>query len=241
MEALENFDPDVAPRRALWETIVEPMRRAIILGELPPGLHLEEPALARKFGVSRIPVREAIVRLENEGLVRIEPRRGAFIVGMTETDVGDLYEFRLLLETSAIRRAAARIDDLGVARLRELVDQMAEAVGRGQTQNMVAPDVEFHRAIVAQSRSRQIEAAWERIAGLVTTILGITDTTYREPDRAIDGHRDLVAGLAARDPDAAEESLRRHLENGEQVMREAMMAARSRSSHVPSPLGRGPG
>jgi GntR family transcriptional regulator, gluconate operon transcriptional repressor len=157
VEALENFDPGVAPRRALWETIVEPMRRAIILGELPPGLHLEEPALARKFGVSRIPVREAIVRLQHEGLIRAEPRRGAFVVGMSETDVGDLYEFRLLLETSAIRRAAARIEDVGVARLGGLVDQMAEAVGRGQTQNMVAPDVEFHRAIVA---SRPTANSW---------------------------------------------------------------------------------
>lgn len=227
MDGLENFDPDVVPRRALWETIVEPMRRAIILGDLPPGLHLEEPALARKFGVSRIPVREAIVRLEHEGLIRVEPRRGAFVVGMTETDVGDLYEFRLLIETSAIHRAAARIDDVGVARLGGLVDQMAEAVERGQTQHMVAPDVEFHRTIVAQSASRQLEAAWERIAGLVATILGITDTSYREPERAIDGHRELVAGLAARDADAAEASLRRHLANGEQVMREAMAMART--------------
>src|SRR5579884_3015211 len=188
--SLENFDPGIASRRALWETIVEAMRRAIVLGELPPGLHLEEPALARKFGVSRIPVREAIVRLEHEGLVRIEPRRGAFIVGVTEDDVGDLYEFRLLLESSAIRRAAQRIDDVGLAQLRELVDQMAEAVHRGQTVHMVGPDVDFHRAIVGQSGSRQLQAAWDRIAGPIATILGITDTSYREPQNAIAGHRE---------------------------------------------------
>ena len=227
MQTLENFDPDVAPRRALWETIVDPMRRAILLGELPPGLHLEEPALARKFGVSRIPVREAIVRLEHEGLVRVEPRRGAFIVGMTEDDVADLYRFRLLIETAAIRRAAEQIDAVGVARLRELVDRMAEAVAREQTQHMVEPDVEFHRAIVGHASSRQLDAAWERIAGLVATILGITDTTYRDPADAIAGHRELVAALADSDPDAAEGSLRRHLQNGEQVMREAMAAARA--------------
>src|SRR5262245_57182824 len=176
------------------------MRRAIVLGELPAGLHLEEPALARKFGVSRIPVREAIVRLEHEGLVRVEPRRGAFVVGMAEADVEDLYDFRLLIEGQAIRRAAARVDEVGLARLHALVDQMAEAVARGQTQYMVEPDLDFHREVVAQSSNRQLRAAWERIAGPVATMLGITDTTYREPDRAVDGHRELVAALADRDP-----------------------------------------
>ena len=98
---LESFEPAIAPRKALWESIVEPMRRAIVLGELPAGLHLEEPALAQKFGVSRIPVREALVRLEHEGLVRVEPRRGAFIVGMTEDDVHDVYELRSLIGRNA--------------------------------------------------------------------------------------------------------------------------------------------
>src|SRR5438874_13166497 len=102
-EAVDTFDPGLAPRQALWESIVAALRRAIILGELQPGLHLEEPALAEKFGVSRIPVREALTRLAHEGLVRLEPRRGAFVGGVTSDDVHDLFELRRLVEIYAIR------------------------------------------------------------------------------------------------------------------------------------------
>jgi GntR family transcriptional regulator of gluconate operon len=234
VDALESFEPEVAPRRALWETIVEPMRRAIILGKLPPGLHLEEPALARKFGVSRIPVREAIVRLGHEGLVRVEPWRGAFIVGVTEDDISDLYEFRLLVESRAIRRAVSRFDELSAAELAALVDQMDEAVGRGQRHLMVEPDVEFHRAVVAASGSRQLVTAWDRIAGMVSTMLGITNTSYRYPADAVGGHRELVDALARHDAESAEQSLKLHLANGEQVMREAMAAARSTPAALPA-------
>src|SRR5690348_10518744 len=89
---------------ALWQRVVSVMRRAIVMGELEPGAHLKEPALAQRFGVSRLPVREAIAQLEREGLVRSEPRRGAFVVGITEQAVSDIYECRLLLESCALRR-----------------------------------------------------------------------------------------------------------------------------------------
>lgn len=223
--ALEKFEPTVAPRRALWETIVETLRRAIILGELPPELHLEEPALAQKFGVSRIPIREALVRLEHEGLIRVEPRRGAFVAGMTEADVSDLYAFRLLIETYAVQRASGRIAPDTLARLDELVDQMERAIDEGRPQDMAEADVDFHREIVVVAQSRQLLAAWERIAGIVATILGITDAVHRDPPGAVEGHRRLVRALRAGDRAAAEAELGAHLGNGEEVLRRAMAGA----------------
>src|SRR5438046_922384 len=101
---------EVVQPAALWERVLAGIRRAIVLGDLAPGTHLKEPLLAQRFGVSRLPVREAIARLEREGLVRVEPRRGAFVVGITDHGVADIYECRLLLESYAIRRAAERID-----------------------------------------------------------------------------------------------------------------------------------
>jgi GntR family transcriptional regulator of gluconate operon len=223
---LEDFDPGLAPRKALWETIVETIRRAIVLGELPAGLHLEEPALAQKFGVSRIPIREALVRLEHEGLVRSEPRRGSFIVGMTEEDVSDIYELRELFECRAARRAAGRIDPAGIARLEELASRMDEALARRDPQAMVEPDVEFHRRIVLSAGSRQLLAAWDRLAGLIGTMLGITDTTYYNAPTPSHGHRRIIESLHARDADAAEREIQAHLQNGERVMREAIRAVR---------------
>jgi GntR family transcriptional regulator of gluconate operon len=224
---VEQFDPGLAQRKALWETIVESLRRAIVLGELPAGLRLEEPVLAQKFGVSRIPIREALVRLELEGLVSSEPRRGASIVGFSEDDAHDVYELRRFVESTAARRLADRADQPAVDHLRALTDQMDEAIRRGEPQAMVDPDVEFHRKIVDLAGSRQLSAAWGRLAGLIAAILGITDTTFRDMPGAVRGHAAIVDALARRDGEGAAEEIHRHLENGERVMREAMRAART--------------
>src|SRR5579884_2528151 len=102
---MDALHVEVVQAGALWERVVAALRRAIVIGELQPESHLKEPVLAQRFGVSRLPVREAIAQLDREGLVRIEPRRGAFVIGVTEQDIDDIYECRLALETVAVRRA----------------------------------------------------------------------------------------------------------------------------------------
>ena len=219
---MDTFLPGLVPRQPLWEPIAAALRRAILLGELPAGLHLEEPGLAEKFGVSRIPVREAFSRLAHEGLVRLEPHRGAFVVGMTDSGVHEIYEFRLLLEVHAVRRAAEHVDEAGLSQLQGFVDEMAEAVELHQLDRVPEPDVSFHRQIVVFGDNKRLLAAWEPISGIVGTILSITDTTYRDMPLSIAGHQRIVAALAVRDANTAEHELRLHLQNGEAVMREAM-------------------
>lgn len=219
---MDAFEPVPAPRQALWESIVANLRRAIILGELPPELHLEEPTLAEKFGVSRIPIREALSRLAHEGLVRIEPRRGAFVVGVTEADIHDIYEVRRLVEAYAIRQAAARAVAADLAPLRAFADQMSEAVERNEVQHVAMPDVNFHRQIVVLSGNQRLLAAWEPIGGLVATMLSITDTTHRDMPRAVASHHRIIEWIRAHEVDAAEREILEHLEHGEGVMRQAM-------------------
>lgn len=215
---MDGFDPGLAPRVALWESIVAVMRRAIVLGELQAGLHLEEPTLAEKFGVSRIPVREALTRLSHEGLVRLERRRGAFVVSVTPDDIHDIYDFRLLIETHAVRRAAERADAAGIARLRGHADQMAEAIRFDNAERIAGPDVLFHHEIVVISGSKRLVAAWDPIGGLVATFLSITNTTFRDLPRSLGSHYRLIELIQSGDGESAAEELKRHLENGEQVM-----------------------
>lgn len=222
---MDSFEPGIAPRQSLWEPIAAALRRAIILGELPPGLHLEEPSLAEKFGVSRIPVREALARLAHEGLVRIEPRRGAFVVGMTVDEIHDVYDLRQLIEVHAVRRAIERVGRAELAGLQQQVDLMAEAVRLNRLDRVAEPDVSFHRQIVVLAGSRRLLNAWEPIGGIVATILSITDTTYRDMPRSVVSHQAIVDALARHDPDRAEAELREHLQNGERVLREALPAA----------------
>jgi GntR family transcriptional regulator of gluconate operon len=220
--AVDTFDPGLAPRQALWEAIVAALRRAIILGELRPGLHLEEPALAEKFGVSRIPVREALTRLAHEGLVRLEPRRGAFVVGVTETEIHDIYELRRLIEVHAIRSAAERATTAGLVRLQLEADQFQDAVRNNAVERYAEPDVKFHRQIVVLGGNQRLLAAWDPIGGLVATFLSITNTRYRNLPGSVASHYRMIDSIRDGDAESASAELQAHLANGEEIMHQAM-------------------
>ncbi len=219
---------EVMKPEALWQRVVEAMRRAIVVGELAPGAHLKEPVLAAMFGVSRLPVREAIAQLEREGLVRIEPRRGAYVVGVTEQDIHDIYECRLLLETYAIEQTARRIDAEGVAALNTLIDRMEAAMAAGQVQTVATSDMAFHRLIIGLSGNRALSNAWEPLAPLIETALGIAEATVEDLPQAVHGHNDIVAALARHDVKVATELLRDHLPGGERLVHDAIRSGRAR-------------
>lgn len=235
---MDAFDPGLAPRTALWETIVAAMRRAIILGELQPGLHLEEPALAEKFGVSRIPVREALTRLAHEGLVRLEPRRGAFVVGVTPDDVHDIYDLRLLIELHAVRRAAERAASSDIILLQARADQMADAVRLNNLDRVAEPDVKFHHQIVVMAGSQRLLAAWDPIGGLIATFLSITNTTHRDMPQTVQSHQRIIGFLQLHDADSAETELRRHLGNGESIMRRVLASPGTMAAAIADRNGR---
>lgn len=207
---------------ALWKTIVAPLRRAIILGELRAGTRLEEAALAQKFKVSRIPVRAALTRLEHEGLARIEARRGAYVVGMSDGDVHDVYEIRRFLEAVAIRRVAGLADAEIPDQLGTLASQMDALVRHNERQAFARHGVEFHRQIVAFSGSPPLLAVWDPIGGLITTILGITNSLHPDIKQTLISHHVMVDSVARHDPDQTVHLLRAHLEFGERVMLDAL-------------------
>src|SRR5579875_2241572 len=225
IDRLMTFDPEPAHRAALWEPIAAALRRAIILGELPAGLHLEEPALAEKFGVSRIPIREALARLAHEGLVRLEPRRGAFVIGTTEADIHDIYELRQVIEIHAARRVAGHLDPPLVERLRRCIEKIVHAVETGHASHLAAPDFEFHRLIIERVGNRRLLAVWEPIGSLIGTILGVTSTLGPDFAASVDAHRALLLALEQGDPEGAAEAVRQQLETGERAIRAALRAA----------------
>jgi DNA-binding GntR family transcriptional regulator len=231
---VHSFEPGLARHVPLGETIARALRSAIVHGELALGVHLEELALAQKFGVSRLPVHEALARLAHEGLVRIEPRRGVFVVGLTEDDVGHIYECRRVIECYAIRRAADLIQPDELATLGALVEQMETAVHRNQLHLVAPPDVEFHRQIIVCAGNPRLVAAWQPIAAMVETILGITNSIYRDIEQAVSRHQDMIDALARRDADAAELLLRVHLERGEAAMRGALQRVGGRLNGLPA-------
>jgi DNA-binding GntR family transcriptional regulator len=226
---------DIVQSEALWERVVAALRRAIIVGELEPGAHLKEPLLAQRFGVSRLPIREAIAQLEHEGLVRIEPRRGAFVIGVTEQDIADIYGCRLMLELAGIRRTARVIGAESLAELEALVVEMDVAVAHEQPQLFAAFDTSFHRRLINLSGNRALVNAWEPVAPLIETILSISEASMASIDLpgAVDGHRKIISALAAHDADAAEAILRDHLTSGEGLVYAVLRAVHTSREAVP--------
>ena len=213
-------------QEALWQRVVYALRRAIVIGELEPGLHLKEPVLAQRYGVSRLPIREAIAQLEREGLVRSEPRHGAYVVGITEQVISDIYDCRMLLESYAVRRVAAHIDEQGLAELTLLVDQMDSGVTFGQVQSIAASDMAFHRRLIDLAGNRALATAWEPLTPLIETALGIAQATVPDLPTAVHGHRLLLAALREHDEETAVKLLSEHLPGGEKLVLAAIRRIR---------------
>ncbi|MDB5074588.1 MAG: GntR family transcriptional regulator [Chloroflexi bacterium] len=212
----------------LWERVVVALRRAIVTGELAPESHLKEPILAQRFGVSRLPIREAIAQLDREGLVRIEPRRGAFVVGISNQYISDIYECRAMLVMAAIRRTAFTVDSEALRNLNALVNQMDVAVAITDPQMLAGADMSFHRQIVVLSGNRALLNAWEPVAPLIEAILGISDATCSSADLpdAVEGHRRIIRALENHDVATAENLVKVHLQGGERLVHEAIRSVR---------------
>ncbi|HEY3523727.1 MAG TPA: GntR family transcriptional regulator [Candidatus Limnocylindrales bacterium] len=189
--------------RSAEESAASALRTAILGGILEPGARLRQEVIAEQLGVSRIPLRDAFRRLEAEGLVRIEGRRGARVAALTAANVNEIYEMRLLLEVHCVRLAVRNVTDEGVARLMEMssrmhVDHEGEA-GRIARREFYA---ELYR--------------WADRPKMREVILHLRDDVHRYHVLSSEydshgAHRELLELIEARDAEGAARAIRRHL------------------------------
>jgi DNA-binding GntR family transcriptional regulator len=187
------------------------LRQQIAEGKIPPGSRLQEVDLAAAWKVSRTPVRDALRRLEVEGLVRPAGPRGFDIPTRTRADLENLFDLQEALECLAVRRAAERATGPAVARLNELIKAHGAALQRRDLDGVLAAHEELHRAIAAAAGNAFLAAAVD----LVRTHLQPARTrTLRTRDRATQSFREMAkvtAAIRARDPARAEAAMREHL------------------------------
>ncbi|MFG2248030.1 GntR family transcriptional regulator [Spirillospora sp. NPDC048823] len=190
------------------------LRADILDGVHPPGTRLGEAELAEATGSSRTPVREALRKLEAEGLVEILPHRGARVPDWTPDDLEEIYDLRMLLEGAAARRAATRIEPGDTGRMAELCDLIERAAepGDGQDLDRVAElNAEFHGIVRAAAASGRLTS----MLSAVTQLPLVMRTFHRySPDdlaRSFAHHRELVAALRAGDGTWAESVTRAHV------------------------------
>lgn len=152
----KSLEMKIDAYQPLRDMVFQTLRKAIITGELLPGERLMETKLGDKLGVSRTPIREAIRKLELEGLVTMVPRRGAQVAQFTQKDIKDVLEVRAALEALAARLACERMDKRSFLRL-ELVNAEYEyAVKEGDIETMIEKDIEFHEVIFKATQNDKL-------------------------------------------------------------------------------------
>ena len=188
------------------------LRRAIISGELDAGTHLVESTLSERFQVSRAPIREALRELESEGLVESR-RRGVYVKPLTQQDVWELYDLRVMLEGAAVELAVSRFDEDDIGALRRQLETMAAAASEGRRNEFAEADIAFHTTFFERVGHRRLLRVWQSFSETFQVILEITDTGNPDLESVVVDHRRILAAIERRDPEEArrrsEQSLRR--------------------------------
>ncbi|MEE2523162.1 GntR family transcriptional regulator [Pseudarthrobacter sp. J75] len=200
---------DEARAEQVYQLVLE----GIVEGRFAQGSRLRERELSEMYQVSRIPVREAIQRLEQDGFVATFPRRGAVVRQLTLTDVNDLFDVRLCLESFAARMAAVRVSEgLPGERLRELLDASTAAIDEHRMADVAPISAEIHAEIVRMSGNRLLVDSVKPLFGRMRWIFGLSHNRSHELQR--DEHTALCNAILSGKPDLAYSLAYAHIELG---------------------------
>lgn len=209
-----------ARRRGLADEVADRIRDAVFDGIYAPGSQLRELELAEALGVSRGPVREALLKLEREGLVRSEWHRGATVTALSDVDVDELDSLRAALEQLAVGLVVDRAPEEDLAAVDAVVGRMERAADEHE---MVRCDLDFHDAVYAAAGHRRLREAWQAIRSQVhlflLTRIGVDTDGYLAGIPA--EHRRLADALRARDREAALELFAAHRRHASDILRGA--------------------
>ncbi|CAN5562043.1 GntR family transcriptional regulator [soil metagenome] len=199
-------------RQSLRERAYEELRARIVGLQLAPGTRLIERDLADELAVSRIPLREAMQRLQQDGLVIVVPRQGAIVSPFTADDVRDLFDVRESLEVLAARLAAERADHTGLDALAAQLDTARVATERRDKPAIAAANAGFHTLIVDLAANPLLESLLRPLEARTQWLFHLTGD--RDPGVQCREHEELLAAIAAHDPDRAAESAFHHVHSG---------------------------
>lgn len=208
--------------------VQDQLREAILTGALEPGARLRAEALAERLRSSRTPVREALLLLAQEGLVEIEPRRGATVRTFDAVDVSDLYEVRALIEPHAAALAARRITGPEITRLTDIHERSAayDDAGEESVAEQLQLNEEFHRLILDAARSPRLTSAMGAVSGIPRSFRA---SFWRDDDQraqSLSCHRELLAAIGHQRPELAETVMRMHIQGAGAFLAEVMAGER---------------
>lgn len=202
------------------EGVYQFLKKKLILMEFKPGQLLSEKEIVSRFKLSRTPVRQALSRMERDGLVEIIPRKGAFIKFLSMKDIREVYQIRKALEGMAARLAAEKIE---IQELKEFEDIYLNALKKNSNENLqkiVELGLKFHDFIIDSADNQRIKNILRdlRVQLEISRIFFLNPNPDVQPSRGIQSikeHLAIIEGLKKRDSDLAEARMREHIANAE--------------------------
>lgn len=193
--------------KSITQRSYELIRAQILRGELNASQRLTEAYFAKLFGISKSPIREALNRLEADGLIVIRPRRGAFVRDFSPRDTEEIYEMREILETCAVRNA--NLCPKLVTQLRAAVDEAEAYLNQNDQEKYVRADADFHRILAQANPNSRLRKA---IEGMHDQMLILRHKTFALSGRnSVKQHRQIMEALEQGDREAAAQLMAEHI------------------------------
>lgn len=200
----------------------EVIRNEIIEGNYAPGDRITEAEIAETAAVSRTPVREALHRLEAEGLIRFVPNQGAFVRSWGASEADETFELRAMLESFAARLCAERASEQQIAALRELAENQVSASQtrrRGYLKKIADLNNQFHELLLTGAHSELLRASMASLTNAPLVFQTFRDYSQEDLNRSAHHHLELVEAIAARNQDWAAAVMRAHIFAARSVFR----------------------
>ncbi len=216
--------------RSLRIRVFNAIENAILDGEYRDGDSLNELKLSKELGVSRTPVREALMQLELEGLVRNVPNKGAVVIGVTEQDIHDIYEIRIRIEGLAARLCAENITDDELHALEQIVDLQEFYLLKNDTEQIWKLDGDFHKIIYDASRSRPLRFTLSNFHNYIKKARDISVQTEGRAEKTVAEHRAILDAIKEHNGSLSEQLTAKHISNAEDNLFENAMKESENSS-----------
>lgn len=208
---------------SLSDRVFDALESEILKGELERGETLSENRISARLGVSRTPVREALQRLEQEGLVKTEPGKGAVVLGISTGDLLDIYEIRIRIEGLAARYAARSITDEQIAEMRGVVELQEFFAAKGDFRSLRDLDSKFHSMIYDFCTSRILTDTLNSLHHKIERFRRMSMELGGRGSLSTEEHREICEALASRDEDRAEALLIEHVKNARDKLAEVVI------------------
>ena len=209
LQGVEKLEP--VNRETTAGVIAAQIRARIMDGTFSPGSQLGEAQLAARLNVSRGPVREALQRLIQEGLLQNRRNRGVFVTSLNDDDIADVYLVRGTIEREAAKILVRRGDAQALDRLEELVDRMSVVAKEGEWRELADLDLRFHESLVRFSGSERLQRVFGTLLVETRMCLAALESAYPVPEELVEEHRNVLAAMREGDERKVMELIDAHL------------------------------